>query len=81
MKFLLIILNTEVHTKCIEATTGVPPLFFLATSCSSYFVQCNELGTGHIVRCAPGTEWCNHVLTCVHPGSCATEGWVFISSD
>ncbi|XP_071124643.1 integrin beta-like protein C [Mytilus edulis] len=64
----------KVHTKCIEATTGVPPLFFLATSCSSYFVQCNELGTGHIVRCAPGTEWCNHVLTCVHPGSCATEG-------
>ncbi|CAG2206267.1 unnamed protein product [Mytilus edulis] len=79
----LIVLNPEcnafktpkkVHTKCIEATTGDPKLFYLATSCSSNFVQCTELGTGYIMRCAPGTEWCQHFLTCVHVGSCKTEG-------
>ncbi|CAC5424638.1 unnamed protein product [Mytilus coruscus] len=79
----LIVLNSDcnafktpekVHTKCIEVTTGVPQSFYLATSCSSNFVQCNELGTGYIMRCVPGTEWCQHVLTCVHAGTCNTEG-------
>ncbi|XP_076109824.1 integrin beta-like protein C [Mytilus galloprovincialis] len=60
----------KVLSKCMKAVTGKPPLFYLATSCPSHFVQCNELGTGYLMPCGSGTEWCQLVLTCVHIGSC-----------
>ncbi|CAC5424636.1 unnamed protein product [Mytilus coruscus] len=62
----------KVRTKCTEAVAAVPPLFYLESSCPSHFVQCNELGIGYIMPCAPGTEWCQQKLTCVHLGSCKT---------
>lgn len=44
---------------------AIPPLFFLESSCPSYFVQCNERGTVYIIPCAPGTEWSQQKMTCV----------------
>ncbi|XP_071124630.1 integrin beta-like protein C [Mytilus edulis] len=62
----------KVRNKCIQAVAAVPPLFYLESSCPSHFVQCNELGIGYIMPCAPGTEWCQQKLTCDRVGSCKT---------
>lgn len=69
-QFIILFLGAQ--SKCSEATTGDPPLFYLATSIPTKYVQCDNFGNAYIRPCAPGTEWCQHVLTCVHVGSCTT---------